>query len=63
LKAIALSENIRAKLAVRVQRGVTRSGTGPNVSLANDFELVLALSLELPDTVRAEVTDVEIAVL
>jgi hypothetical protein len=42
---------------------VTRSSTGLNVGLTNDFELVLALSRELPDTVRPKVTDVEIAVL
>jgi hypothetical protein len=34
-----------------------------DVGLTDHLELVVALSLELPDTVRPEVTNVEVAVL
>ena len=53
----------RARLAVRVQSGVSRTDPGDGVSLTYELELVLSLALKLPDAVGTEVTDVEVAVL
>jgi hypothetical protein len=42
---------------------VSGTDTRHGSSLSYELELVLSLALELPDTVRAEVTDVEVTVL
>lgn len=46
-----------------MQGGVTRTGTRYGIGLGNELELILPLALELPDTVRAEITDVQLSVL
>jgi hypothetical protein len=46
-----------------MQGGVTGTGTRYGIGLGNELELILPLALELPDTVRAEITDVQLSVL
>lgn len=46
-----------------MQGGVTGTGTRYGIGLSDELELIFPLALELPDTVRAEITDVQLSVL